>query len=176
MKFAVIDIVFALIIFFFAIRVTIRGFVSEFFSKAAVVLGALCAVLLYKKLAPYIERMLGENVFSDIISFLAIFIAVYAVVKIVQQLVGSAFKGETMTGLDKALGFFFGILEGLLICSVILIILRAQPFFDPEKIISGSFFDRLFSPFLRPPTVWLKNFIENGQLPFVPDSTAGKAG
>ncbi|MDR1747931.1 MAG: CvpA family protein [Spirochaetaceae bacterium] len=159
MSYAVIDIVFALLLLFCIIRVTVKGFISEFFSKAAVILGVLGAVLFFKKLAPYAAKLLGENVFSEIVAFLLIFIGIYIIIKITQTCVGSLFKGESLSALDRALGFFLGLLEGLLVIAVCLIVIRLQPFFDPESLTHSSFFSRLFSPFLSAPEVTLREFI-----------------
>ena len=39
------DLVFFAVLIFFVIKVTVRGFIAEFFSKAAVIVGALIAVV-----------------------------------------------------------------------------------------------------------------------------------
>ena len=39
------DLVFFAVLIFFIIKVTVRGFIAEFFSKAAVIVGALIAVV-----------------------------------------------------------------------------------------------------------------------------------
>ncbi len=159
MSYAVIDIIFAILLVFCIIRVTVKGFVSEFFSKAAVILGVLGAVLFFRMLTPVAAKLLGESVFSGIVAFLLLFIGIYLITKIVQTYVGSLFKGETLISLDRALGFFLGLLEGLLVIVVCLIVIRLQPFFDPESLTSGSFFSRLFSPFLTAPEETLREFI-----------------
>jgi membrane protein required for colicin V production len=40
--------------------------------------------------------------------------------------------------LDRALGFFLGIAEGIIIIAVIIIIMRLQPFFEVEELINES--------------------------------------
>ena len=58
----------------------------------------------------------------------------------IQVLIKSLFSGEIMGGLDKALGFFWGLAEGLLIVGVFCVILIVQPFFDLSELLSKSFF------------------------------------
>ncbi|MDR2898556.1 MAG: CvpA family protein [Spirochaetaceae bacterium] len=159
MSYAIIDIVFAIIVLFCIVRVTIKGFVGEFFSKAAVVLGALGAALFFRLLTPYVEMVVGKNVFSGIVAFLLLFIAIYIIIKIIQIWVDKLFKGKTMTSLDRALGFFLGLIEGLLIVGVCLLIIRLQPFVKPEVLIDGSLFSRFFTPFLAAPEVMAREFL-----------------
>ena len=142
------DLVFASIILLLAIKVTLSGFWSEFFSKAAVLAGGLAAVIGYRALAAVIVRHLGTDVLPEAIAFLVIFLAVYLLVIALQQLTGSLFEGESMTNLDRALGFFLGLAEGLLAVVVIIIALRSQPWFDTHYLLDGSMFARVLEPLL----------------------------
>lgn len=148
MKIALLDIFFLAILAFFVIRVTVRGFVAEFFSKAAVIGGGLAAVLFYKPLTPIVVRMLGPKSFAGLIAFLLIFLLTYLVVKIVQAIVGSALRIETLSNLDKALGFFLGIIEGFIIIMIMLIILTMQPFFDVQTLLQESICFNLLFPLI----------------------------
>lgn len=141
------DVILLLVILIFIIKVTLTGFIVEFFSKAAVVLGGIAAVLFYRILTPYVERIIGSHAVPNLVSFLLIFLLVYLIVKILQRIVGNAFQGESMQNLDRALGFFLGIAEGLLVVALIITVLTVQPWFDISKIIDGSFFYRIFKPF-----------------------------
>lgn len=148
------DAVSFLLIFILAIRGLVVGFVAEFFSKAAVILGALGAMLLYRDVTPYVVKLLGSNAFPSAIAFLALFLAIYLVVKLLQKLAGSAIEGKTMSGLDRALGFFLGGLEGAVAIFILLLAIHAFPKIAPDNILSGSVVDRLATPFIeRGPSV-----------------------
>ena len=138
------DIVMLAVIFIFILKVTRTGFVAEFFSKAAVLLGGIGAVLFYKTLSPHVEKIIGVETFPGLVSFLLIFLVLYLVVKAMQRIVGSAFENETMKNLDQALGFFLGILEGLLVVLLILVVLEMQPWLDTSEITRGSIIYRVF--------------------------------
>lgn len=146
MTLSLFDAALLLVVFVLTIRGAITGFVSEFFSKAAVVLGLLGAVLFYRKLSPYVERVVGPDIFPEVVAFLVLFIAIYLVIKLFQQLAGNVMQGETMTGLDRALGVFFGFAEGIVVIAVIIIVIHTQTWFAAERILSGSLIDRLFAP------------------------------
>jgi membrane protein required for colicin V production len=148
MTFSPLDIGLALIIAVIVVKVTLTGFVTEFFSKAATIVGAVGALFLYGVLTPYVVRFLGANVYPEAIAFLAIFLVLYLIVKGIQQLAGSAFESESMNNLDRALGFFLGVVEGLLVAAVILVAIKMQPWFDISSITRDSFFVRFMGPFL----------------------------
>ena len=142
------DLVFFAVLIFFIIKVTVRGFIAEFFSKAAVIVGALIAVVFYKLLTPIIARMLGPKALSPIIAFLILFLSSYLVIKLIEVLLGSLFSSDSLKSLDRALGFFLGLIEGLLIIAILLMIITIQPFVQPAAVLDDSIFAKLLSPFL----------------------------
>ncbi len=154
------DAVLFFILLFFIIKVTRSGFIAEFFSKAAVILGCIGAVLFYKALSPHVQRIIGIDSFPGLVSFLLIFLVLYILVKMVQRIVGNAFEGESMKNLDLALGFFLGIIEGLLAIVLVIIILELQPWFDTASWTSNSIWYRLFHPVVFSGTVYIPELIK----------------
>lgn len=148
MEFAYIDVFFALVIVLAAVNDAIKGFIHEFFSKAAFVLGGVLAFLFYKKVDMYISQKVTIEMLSNIISFLCIFVAVFIVVKILQVIIKKAFSGEILGSLDHALGFLFGLAEGLVVVLVIMFALTSQPWFDVSGLLAKSFFYQNLSGFL----------------------------
>ncbi len=146
------DMVMFVIVVLAIVRATLAGFIAEFFSKVAVIAGVVVAVLFHDALSPYVGRLTGADALVDVASFLAIFVVVYLSVKAVQRVVGNAFEGESMTNLDRALGFFLGIAEGLIIVFVILLAITRQGFFDLSFLVEGSLFARVFEPLLASST------------------------
>jgi len=143
-----LDFILLFLVVIVIVKVTLTGFVTEFFSKAAVIIGGAGAVLFYKVPVPYIVRYLGTDVLPEVISFLAIFLALYLAVKAVQQLAGTAFENESMNNLDRALGFFLGIAEGFLLASVIVVAMGMQPWLDLSSLTRDSFFARVLEPLI----------------------------
>lgn len=160
MTISAFDAVLFFVLVFFIIKVTRSGFIAEFFSKAAVILGCIGAVLFYKKLSPHVQRIIGIDSFPGLVSFLFIFLVLYILVKLIQRIVGNAFEGESMKNLDLALGFFLGIIEGMLAIVLVIIILELQPWFDTASITSTSLWYRLFHPLVFSGTVYLPELIK----------------
>jgi membrane protein required for colicin V production len=146
MNLTAFDFVMLAIFIVVVVKVTLSGFISEFFSKASVILGAVVAIVFYRRLAPFVMEYLGKGVYVYAVAFLLLFLAGYAVVKIVQKIVGSATQNETVDNLDHAFGFFLGAVEGAICILVVLIILRSIPFFDLSFVTTGSFIAKLFDP------------------------------
>ena len=142
------DIVFLIILSFFVIKVTVTGFIDEFFSKAAVIVGGLIAFLFYKLLTPVITELLGEKALSAVIAFLILFLSVYLIIKLVQVFLGSLFSSESLKKLDRSVGVCLGLVEGLIVIGVILMLINIQTFVSFDKILSESIFAKILSPFI----------------------------
>lgn len=138
MQLAPLDIIFAVIVGISSIRTAMRGFVAELMSFAAVVGGILAAVLLSGPLAAYIGAHYGISAWNTVISFLAIFVLCYLAIKIFERGIYRIVDAIHLERLDRALGFFLGIAEGLLVVVLIVLILEVQPFFDVQATLRAS--------------------------------------
>lgn len=150
MKFAAIDYIFFGLIALFVIRCYLKGFISELLSMAAVVLGILASLFFYKNGGEYLRIRFFPTVkiIPEILAFIALFVVVFLIVKIVEGLLKNVILGIKLGGVDKFLGLIFGFLEGLIVISLVLFVLKVQPLFDPQSIIADSFFARLFLPLI----------------------------
>ncbi len=77
-----IDIVFVILLILVVLRSMFRGFVHEFMSMAAIILGILAAVLLSGIVAVKISPYVGNSYWTQIIAFLGLFLLVYVMVKL----------------------------------------------------------------------------------------------
>ncbi len=165
MNMPVIDIIFWIIILITSIHGAIRGFLDEFFSKLAVIAGIFFGLVLNRFLVPYLPKLGNLILLTRILAFLILFIVVYVSIRLVQKIVGFAFQGDIMKGLDKSLGFFLGIAEGFLVVGLILFLLHSQRFFDISPVLNASFFEKLFSPlFMTVPDNVPKNIQFQGSI------------
>lgn len=166
MMFPAIDIVFLLVVLTFAIIGAINGFLNEVFGKAAPVVSIWVAILFYGQLVSPIEKHLKIHLVSVVLSFLLIFIIAFIVMKILQTTIKNIFGGEIFKDLDRFLGFVFGFLEGLAVVGVVLILMKAQPWFNVDTILDGSFFSRILNPVISIPLESLSKAVEkNSSVP-----------
>ena len=148
MFFTLTDVIFLIIILTFAVIATAKGFINAIFGKLCWILGLIFAFFFYKKLLGYMTQLVHNEAVSAILCFVLIFVVVFLIVKIIQTILSKAFDGEIMKGLDRSLGFFFGLLEGFVVVVVFIFIFMNQPWFDVSKIFEGSFFIKLIKPLL----------------------------
>ena len=148
MTFTVVDWIFSLIIFTFAIVGIIKGFIDNVFGKLALVLGIFLAILFYKNIAGSLLKDIKIPYVANVIAFLLVFVVVFLIVKIVQMIVSKVFEWSILKSLDRTLGFFFGIVEGAVVTCLIILLLDAQPFFSVSSLFDGSFYYNLVSSFL----------------------------
>jgi len=149
-SFSVVDFIFIGLIGLFIIRCYLKGFLSELLSMAAVVLGFIAALFFYKNGAEYLRLRFWPDVKTvpEILAFAGLFVIVFLAVKLLEAMLKGIIDGVRLGGVDRFLGLIFGLAEGLAVVSLILFLLRVQPLFDPEKILSESFFANLLLPFI----------------------------
>ena len=148
MNITVIDCIFFVLLLIFAFGAMSKGFVEEFFSKAAWVLGLIGGYLFYQTLAQQISVSITNEILAKVVSFLIIFIGVFLIVKIIGAIIGKIFEMNILNSLDHALGFFFGIVEGLAIIFLIMFLILVQPFFPVDSLVSNSLFFDIFGQFV----------------------------
>lgn len=133
--FTLVDGVVALVVVVSAILAYSRGLVRELLA----ILGWVAAAVLAFVLAPAAEPLMREipylgNILGDSceLTIIAAFAAVFAVVLMVVALFTPVFSGlirnSALGGIDQGLGFFFGVLRGIILVAVALLVFeRAVP-------------------------------------------------
>lgn len=139
----VLDIVLLVVIAAAAIRCFFRGFVAEVMSTAAVLVGILGAVMLSEAGALLIDEHVAYSRWNEVIAFLVIFLAIYLVVRLIEGILRGLLERIRLDRLDRALGFFLGIAEGIIAVMVIVYLLKVQPVFDLDQTLANSFVARI---------------------------------
>jgi len=150
MGLAVIDIVFLVIIAIFALRCGLRGIIGELMSMAALVLGLLSAIFFFRKTAELIRGKFIPDVkaLPEIVAFIGVFIIVFAAIKILETILKDIIERIQLGGVDRFLGFFLGVAEGVIIVCLLLFLIIVQPFVESDLILEGSFLADLLMPFI----------------------------
>ncbi|MCL2190588.1 MAG: CvpA family protein [Treponema sp.] len=149
-NFAVIDFVFAGVIVLFVLRCAVRGFVSEIMSLAALVFGVLSAVFFFRTVGDFLRErfMPGVQTIPEAIAFVALFLLVFVLARVVESMLGGVIRGFGLDGLDRFLGVVLGFAEGIVVVCLLLLLASVQPFFDPDAVLGDSFFANLLLPFI----------------------------
>lgn len=159
-NFAVIDYIFFLIILVMAVTATIKGFLGEIFSKAAFFLGLIFATVFYSKMMPLFAKWVSVPFVQAILSFAAIFIGVYLIIRLIQLILKKIFlSGNIMRGLDKSLGFLLGVIEGFIVIFFLLFIINILPFENIHTLFNGSIFQKIFLKIITNPQTYLNSMV-----------------
>ncbi|MBN1412086.1 MAG: CvpA family protein [Spirochaetales bacterium] len=149
MTFNYLDLILAGIIVVLAVRCIFRGFVEEFLSMAALIFGIGGGVFFSGMLGNILAGWIGKTMWNPLIGFLAAFIIIYVLIKILEGALHNFFDRFNLEKLDKVLGFLLGLVEGVLMAAVIVFILhwlREFPFLNTDAVLKDSFAARLVLP------------------------------
>ena len=153
-----LDWIFVVVLVLLGIRCMSRGFVAEVLSVAALLLGLLAALLLYKQAG---EILVGWGLVArpaalpGIMGFAAVFLLVFLVMKFIERLITEGVEAAELGGIDRILGLLLGLAEGLLLISLVLVAMSLiEPAFKSmpgyAKLINGSAFARFILPIVGP--------------------------
>lgn len=121
---SVLDIGLGILILLFLVRGMLRGLVAELAGLVAIFLGLFLAKRLYPHLSPQFREIVQSAQWADGIAYVLIFIATIIVVALCAVIVRRLFSVVLANWLDSLLGAVLGVVEGLLICAVILALMR----------------------------------------------------
>ena len=150
MTFSIIDIVFVVLIGLLMVRCYLKGFVSELLSMAGIVLGLFASLFLYKNVGEFLRNRFWHDLdtIPEIVAFVSLFLIVLFIIKLLERMLINIIDQISLTDADSYIGILFGLAEGIAVVSLILFLLKVQPFFDSSELLNGSFFARLLLPFI----------------------------
>lgn len=149
--FTIVDGVVAVVIIISAILAYSRGFVRE----AMAIIGWIAAAVLAFIFAPTVEPLVKEipvvgEYLADscelaiIAAFAAVFAVALVVVSVFTPLFSSIIQRSALGGLDQGLGFFFGVLRGLLLVAVALVVYDRVVVNDSIPMVDDSRTAKIF--------------------------------
>lgn len=129
MSFTIIDAIVAVVIIVSGILAYSRGLVREVLAIAGWVAAAVIAYIFAPQAEPLMKEIpilsdviSGSCEISMIVAFAAVFAVALIVASIFTPLFSSAVQRSAVGGIDQALGFFFGVLRGLLLVAIAFVI------------------------------------------------------
>ncbi len=137
-----LDIVLGVIIFLFIIRGIIKGLFREGFGLAGVLIGLILAINRYPQLGQVIHNQfsLVSVKIANIVAFVIIFGGIAILCSIAGVLLHTVlYQNSLSRGIEEGGGFILGLMEGVLVCSIILLLISVSPFSDKfDKWSKGS--------------------------------------
>jgi len=138
MNIAAFDIVSLVILVILAVRATFRGFLTEIMAMASVIVGITVAVIFTHPVSVILQKYIGDSFWNTIISFLALFLVTYLIIKIFENSLNVLIEKVQLEKLDQSLGFFLGLIEGFLLVVIIVFVMNAQQIFDIRNLLDNS--------------------------------------
>ncbi len=148
MEFAIFDAIGVIILIVAAIRGAFRGFVTELMSALSVLAGVLVAIVFTSPATPWLIPYIGDTFWTPVVAFLVLFVGTYLLVKLLESLLHGLVDRIQIEKLDQALGFFLGLVEGVLLLAVLVFVLQVQPMFEVGRLFTDSFLADLMQRFI----------------------------
>ncbi|MBN9010696.1 MAG: CvpA family protein, partial [Rhizobiales bacterium] len=118
MPVTVLDIVVIVVVLISAILAMVRGFVREVLSIASWAAAAAAAYLFYKPVVPLVQPYFESKTVGVIVSAAAIFFVALIVASYITMKISDFVIDSRIGAVDRALGFVFGAVRGLLLLVV----------------------------------------------------------
>lgn len=142
------DLIFLLLALFFVIKGFFRGFISEFMSMAALILGLIAALAFQNHVSALLKDMIKSDTFRPIAAFFLLFIGTYILVKLLELLLHNAIEAIKMNSLDRLLGLVWGLLETAVIVLIIVFLVYRFKFKAGISFLDESIVARYARDFL----------------------------
>lgn len=137
MPVTVLDLIVLAVVLISAVLAMVRGFVREVLSVASWVAAAAAAYFFYKPVVPYVQPYLEQKTVAVIVSAAAIFFIALIIASYITMKISDFVIDSRVGAIDRALGFIFGAVRGVLLVVIALL------FFDwlvpkPPAWVAGA--------------------------------------
>ncbi len=119
----VLDLFFVVVLGFFLFRGIYRGLVLEVASIGGLIAGFLAANRFYMDVYPWVQDIINNETWAQIISYLSIFLISMAAVALLAFFLRSLLRMIMLGWLDRMGGGLLGFIKAGLICSISLLLL-----------------------------------------------------
>ena len=120
-----LDIIIAIVLLVFGFKGLRRGLIREIVTLLAFAVGIYGAMHFSDFTALHLQDFMEINPkYLNTIAFVLTFIILVVLVNLIGRLVSKAIKSLSLGFFDKLLGFLFGMLKGVLLCSTFVLVLN----------------------------------------------------
>lgn len=148
---SILDFIFIGILASISFAIYRKGFVEEIFSHLAWIVSSVLSLILAPlfafKVVSHITKVENE-ILLYLIAFVSLFILFYLIIRIIGSFVDSIFKLPILKDLNKVLGAMLGLIEGIIIISIVLQLLLLQPFVPIDVWMKDSVVAPLFIKYI----------------------------
>ena len=131
-----VDIAVVVVLLASGVFALMRGFVYEALATAGWIAAGLGAFWGLPIVRPIVSKYIANPTMADIAGGVAIFLAVLLVSSFITHAISRTVQKSAISSVDRSLGFAFGLVRGLVLCSLCFIL--ATKLLDPEPDVSLS--------------------------------------
>jgi membrane protein required for colicin V production len=124
------DLLIVIVLVVSVVSAFVKGFFVEIFSLGGIVLGLFIAAANYGEFSLWVLRVVHNRAAANLIAFLLIALLVMVLASIAGRLLRSLFRGVGLGIVDRLLGALFGLVEG---CVVVTLVLMGIVAFLPRQ-------------------------------------------
>lgn len=135
---AAFDVIAIVVLIVMGVRTALKGFVAEFMTALALIVGIGGAVLLTSTVSALLAPYIGETFWTPVAAFLMVFLLLYLLLKLIETTLHRIIARIQLEKLDQSLGFFLGLVEGFLILAVLVFLLQLQTFVPVQGLFEES--------------------------------------
>ena len=150
--FTIVDAVVAIVIVVSAILAYSRGLVRELMAIGGWIAAAVLAYIFAPTVKPlleglpYLDRVIaGSCEIAMIAAFAAVFAVALIVVSLFTPLFSSLVQRSALGGVDQGLGFFFGVLRGILLIAIAFVVYDRVVVGQAVPVVDNSQSARIFA-------------------------------
>lgn len=119
----ILDLIIGIILLLFAISGLRKGIIIEAFYLASLVIGVYGAMYFSDVVAGWLYNIIDKGAeFISVVAFVLTFVIFVVLIRLLGRLISELISAISLGFLDKLGGFFFGILKGALLVSVIIML------------------------------------------------------
>ncbi len=115
----IIDVIVLLTILISGIFALYRGLVRELLGLTAWILAALGALYGLYYVRPLFRKLIANPTIADIVGAACIALVILVICTLLNAYITGKLRKSALSGLDRLLGFFFGVLRGILLITVV---------------------------------------------------------
>ncbi len=168
-----VDLVVLAVLALSGLLALMRGLVREVLGVGAWVGAALVASPYgaFPYVQPFARQHISDPTIADVVAIAAVFLAMLVIFWIVASAIGNAIRGSVLGGLDRTLGFVFGLVRGAVLVAALYVLAgKFVPIAQwPEPVTEAR-----SMPLIRSAAIWLVDQVPPAYRPAVPDLPAGR--
>jgi membrane protein required for colicin V production len=156
MTFGLIDITLVIVVVISVLFALYRGLVRELLGIASWLLAGFAALYSYKPLQPLMNKMIENEVTAGIVGSLIVALIVLVIMTLINAWVAKRLRQSALSGLDRVLGFVFGIGRAGLLAAICYL---GCSMFLPEKKLQEMEEQNMSIPYIQVMAGWLEYVI-----------------